>query len=177
MRSRSVLTPFALILAALPLFASSVGALDSCRPVFDALTKVVTTPSHSFTTSTPSTGNGSEAKEAETIFVNGQKYIRVRAKWMRIPVTAQDVLDEEKEREVHGKSTCRWVRGESVNGEGASLYSFHRQYAEVTEDGQMWVSRGTGLPLRIEEDVDDRGNKVKEHRSTRFEYANIRPPV
>jgi len=64
-----------------------------------------------------------------------------------------------------------------VNGEGAMLYSVHREYEEVKEDGQMWVSRGSGLLLRVEEDVDNRGNKVKEHRSTRFEYGNVRPPM
>ena len=42
-------------------------AADSCQPVFNALTKVVTTPSHSYTTATAV--NGSNAAEAETIFV------------------------------------------------------------------------------------------------------------
>jgi hypothetical protein len=57
------------------------------------------------------------------------------------------------------------------------LYSVHREYEEVKEDGQMWVSTSTGLLLRVEEEVDNRGNKVKEHRSTRFEYGNIRTPM
>jgi hypothetical protein len=57
------------------------------------------------------------------------------------------------------------------------LFSVHREYEEVKEDGKMWVSRGTGLLLRVEEDVDNRGNKVKEHRSTHFEYGNVRPPM
>jgi hypothetical protein len=57
------------------------------------------------------------------------------------------------------------------------LYAVHREYEEVKEDGQMWVSTGTGLLLRVEEDFDNRGNKAKEHRSTRFEYGNVRPPM
>lgn len=169
-----------LIVAAMDLaisVCSTARAADSCQPVFDALTKSVTTPSHSYTTSTSAAANGGRATEAETIFANGQKYIRVRGKWMRLPVTTQDVLEEEKQKEEHGKSTCQFLRGESVNGEAAMLYSLHREYGGVIEDGQMWVSKGTGLPLRVEEDVDNRGNKVKEHRSTRFEYGNIRPPV
>jgi hypothetical protein len=64
-----------------------------------------------------------------------------------------------------------------VSGEAAMVYSVHREYDEVKEDGQMWVSKSTGLPLRTEQDFDNKGNKVKEHRSTRFEYSNIRPPV
>ena len=52
------------------LTASMRGA-DSCQPVFDALTKVATTPSHSYTSSTDV--NGGKPTEAETIFANGQK--------------------------------------------------------------------------------------------------------
>ena len=150
-------------------------ATDSCQPVFDALTKVATTPSHSYTTSTG--GNGGTPTEAETIFANGQKYIRARGRWMRIPVTSQEVVEQEKEKEEKGKSTCQILRSESVNGEAAMLYSVHREYEEVKEDGQMWVSKGSGLLLRVEEDFENGGNKVKDHRSTRFQYGNIRPPI
>ena len=155
--------------------AVTARADDACQPVFDALIKVATTPSHSYTTN--AAVNGGKAAEAETIFADGQKYIRARGKWMRLPVTSQDVLEQEREKQEHGKSTCQFLRTESVNGEAAMLYSVHREYDEVKEDGQMWVSRGTGLLLRVEEDFDNGGNKVKEHRSTRFEYGNIRPPT
>jgi hypothetical protein len=155
--------------------APYVIAADSCKPVFDALIKVATTPSHSYTTNTPV--NGGNATEGETIFANGHRYIRARGKWIRIPVTSQEVVEQEKAKEEKGKSNCQLLRSESVNGEAAMLYSVHREYDEVTEDGQMWVSKGTGLPMRNEEDVDNRGNKIKEHRSTRFEYGNIRPPM
>ena len=64
-----------------------------------------------------------------------------------------------------------------MNGETATVYSMHREYDEVKEDGQMWVSTSAGLLLRAEEDVDNRGNKKREHQSTRFEYGNIRPPM
>jgi len=55
------------------------------------------------------------------------------------------------------------------------LYSVHREYEDVKEDGQMWLSKGSGLLLRVEEDFG--GNKVKDHRSTRFEYGNVRAPI
>jgi hypothetical protein len=163
------------ILAVFLSFAAPVCAADSCQLIFDALTKVATTPSHSYTTG--AAVNGSKPTEGETIIANRQKYIRVRGTWMRIGVTSQDLLEQEKEREEHGKSTCQFIRGESVNGEAAMLYSVQREYEEVKEDGQMWVSRRSGLLLRVEENVDSGDNKVKEHLSTRFEYGNIRPPV
>jgi hypothetical protein len=150
-------------------------AADSCQPVFDALTKIATTPSHSYTANTAV--NGGKPTEAETIFANGQKYIRVRGKWMLIPVNSQDVLEQEKEKQEHGQSSCQFLRSESVHGEAAMLYSVHREYEGSKEDGQMWVSKGSGLLLRAEEDLDNTGNKVKEHRSTRFEYGHVRAPM
>ena len=174
MRNHLCALALSIPLVTICLTASAHGA-DSCQPVFDALMKVATTPSHSYTTSTGV--NGGTPTEAETIFANGQKYIRAGGKWMRIPVTSQDVVEQEKEKQQHGTSTCQFLRNESVNGDPAMLFSVHREYEEVKEDGKMWVSRGTGLLLRVEEDVDNRGNKVKDHRSTRFEYGNVRPPM
>jgi hypothetical protein len=37
------------------------------------------------------------------------------------------------------------------------LYSVHREYEGVKEDEKMWVSRDSGLLLRVEEDFDNRG--------------------
>lgn len=174
MRNRLCALALSVPLGAICLTTSAHGA-DPCQPVFDALMKVATTPSHSYTTSTAA--NGGMPTEAETIFANGQKYIRARGKWMRIPVTSQDVVDQEKEKQQHGTSVCQFLRDESVNGEAAMLYSVHREYEEIKEDGQIWVSRSNGLLLRAEEDFDNKGNKVKDHRSTRFEYGNVRPPM
>jgi len=175
MRKRLAVTTLAFAIATIAFDVSPAHAADSCQPVFDALMKVATTPSHSYTTNTAA--NGGRSAEAETIFANGQKYIRVRGKWMRIPVTSQDVLEQKKEKEKKDKSTCQLLRSESVNGEAAMLYAVHREYEEVEENGQLWVSTRTGLLLRVEEDLDNGGNKVKEHRSTRFAYGNIRPPT
>ena len=174
MRSKTNILALLISIAMLSLVPSARAA-DSCKPVFDALLKVAATPNHSYTT----TANGGKQAAAETIFANGQKYIyiQVRGKWMRLPVTSQDVIEQEKEKEQQGKSTCQLLRTESVNGEAATLYSVHREYEGTTEDGQMWVSKSSGLLLRVEEDVTVKNNQVKEHRSTRFEYQNIQAPV
>ena len=161
--------------AAFQSVSMSAHAADGCQPVFDAFVKVATTSNHSYTTSTAVSGN--TPTESETIIANGQKYIRAHGKWMRTPVTSQDVVEQEKEKQQRGKATCQFLRSESVNGEAAMLYSMHREYEEVKEEGEMWVSQRTGLLLRVEMDVESMGSKVKEHRSARFEYLNIRPPV
>lgn len=148
---------------------------DSCEPVFDALRKLVTTPSHSFTTSTAA--KGSAPQVGETIMTQGKKYIRAREKWMDPHVTTQEVLEQEKEREKKGKSSCQLLHNESVNGDNASLYHMQRETEDFKEDSQIWISKSTGLPLRQEQDIDYGGAIGKRHNSAHFEYGKVQPPM
>ena len=171
--SRLVCSAVAIIAAAgiSPVFAH---AADSCQPVFEALQKVATTPSHSYTTSTAATGG---PRNAETVMVQGKKFIRVNGKWIDPKVTTAEVLDQEKENEKNGKSSCQLVRSESVNGESVSLYHMQRETENFKEDSQIWISKSTGLPLREEQDMDMGGRIGKLHNSGRFEYGNVQPPM
>lgn len=71
-------------LSALALFAplvtiglvASAHAADSCQPVFDALTKLITTPSHSYTTHAAAAANGGKPAESETIYVGGKDALK-----------------------------------------------------------------------------------------------------
>ena len=150
-------------------------AADSCQPVFDALTKLISTPSHSYTTSTAA--NGGKTRTAETIMTQGKKYIRGTGKWMDTSVTTAEVLEQERENEKNGKATCQLLRSEAVNGEAAVVYSLSRQTAGFKEDAQLWISKSTGMPLREEQDVDMGGEIGKAHNSARFEYGNVQPPM
>ncbi len=96
---------------------------------------------------------------------------------MRIPVTSQDVLEQEKEKEEKGKSTCQLLRSEAVNGEAAVVYSLNRQTTGFKEDSQIWISTSNGMLLREEQDADWGGKIGKAHNSARFEYGNVRPPM
>ena len=69
------------------------------------------------------------------------------------------------------------MRTESVNGEVAAVYSLHSESPGHKEDEQVWISKNKGLLLRFEQDVDLGGKVGKEHRSARFEYGNVRPPM
>jgi len=155
--------------------AVTARAADACQPVFDALQKLVTTPSHSYTTS--SAASGGTPRMAETIMVEGKKYIRANGKWMDARVTTQEVLEQEKENEKNGKSSCQLVRSESVNGESASLYHMQRETESFKEDSQIWISTARGVPLREEQDIDMGGSIGKRHNSAHFEYRNVQPPM
>ena len=154
---------------------STAHAADACQPVFDAIQKLVTIPSHSYTTST--SAKGGTPRTAETIMVQNKKYIRANGKWMDTRVTTQEVLEREKENEKSGKSSCQLVRSESVNGESGSLYHLQRETENFKEDSQIWISTARGVPLREEQDIDMGGSISKRHNSAYFEYRNIQPPM
>src|ERR1700685_1806443 len=92
-------------------------AADSCQPVFDAITKIVTTPSHSYFTGDL---NG-KARSTQAIYVQAKSY--VRGKWMLSPVTPNDVLEQEMENRTNSKAACQFLRNEIVNGESPAVYS------------------------------------------------------
>jgi hypothetical protein len=156
-------------------FLSSAHAADSCQPVFDALTKLITTPSHSYTITTAQ--NSGKTRTAETIMSHGKKYIRGNGKWMDPSVSTSEVLEQERENEKNGKAICRLLRSEAVNGESAVVYSLSRQTAGFKEDSQIWISKSTGMPVREEQDVDMGGEIGKAHNSARFQYGNVQPPM
>lgn len=155
--------------------AATVRAADACQPVFDALQKLVTTPSHSYTTSTAT--DGGTPRTAETIMVQGKKYIRANGKWMDARVTTQELLEQEKENEKSGKSSCQLVRSESVNGESALLYHMKRETEDFKEDSEIWISASRGVPLREEQDIEVGGSIGKRHNSAHFEFRNIQLPM
>jgi hypothetical protein len=163
------------ILMTFPLFVPSAHAAGSCQPVFNAEKKLVTTPSHSYTTSTAV--KDGKPQTAETVMVQGKKYIRGNGKWMDPHVATAEVLEQEEENEKNGRSSCQLVRSESVNEESASLYHLQRETSGFQEDSQIWISKTTGLPLREEQDIDYRGPIGKRHNSARFEYSNVQPPM
>ena len=72
---------------------------------------------------------------------HGKKYIRGNGKWMDTSVTTAEVLEQERENEKNGKSTCQLLRSEAVNGEAAVVYSLNRQMTGFKEDSQIWISQ------------------------------------
>jgi hypothetical protein len=154
--------------------SSTLHAQDACGAVFDALTKVVTTPNHSYSTRIT---NG-KPLISERIYTQSKAFIRVNGKWTTIREDTTEILQQEADNRKHGTATCRAVREESVDGQRATVYSLHSKTEYATEDAQMWIAKGTGLPLREEMDVDVGAGKLgKSHLSTRYEYSNIQPPM
>jgi hypothetical protein len=68
------------------------------------------------------------------------------------------------------EETCKYLRDEAVEGEAAAVYSDNFIGKAAKTEGQIWISKKTGLVLRQEGDVD-LGAKGKGHQSIRFDYS------
>jgi hypothetical protein len=159
--------------------APPLSAQGNCQPLFDALTKVTKTPTHIYVTANDATNTGGKARTYETIYATGSVYMKVKGSWVRSPVTPQQVVKQEQENWQNGKLTCRYLRDESVSGEAATVYSMHGETSDPDQkfDGQVWISKSRGLPLRREQDIDGGNGVGKNRQSVRYEYANVQPPL
>jgi hypothetical protein len=125
----------------------------SCQPVFDAGSKVLTVPTHVYTTMTADFLRG-KPRISESIYANGAIYVNVGDRWTRSKMTPQDMLKQEQENRQNTKGTCSYVRDESVNGEVAALYAEHTGSEDAKTNAQTWISKSRGVPLRTEIDMD-----------------------
>ena len=172
----SMLFVLATLLMAVSLLSPPAQAADSaCQAVSDVGRKVLTTPTHIYTTRTAAFSGG-KPTTSESIYAGGAIYVKVNDRWTRSKITPQDILQQKKETDNSTKMTCRYLREESVNGEAAAVYSQHIETENDKMDLQVWISKSKGLPLREELDVDVGGKLGKSHSSMRYEYGNVEPP-
>ena len=160
--------------------AAPLAAQDSCQPVNDAMDKTMTVPTHIYSTMNTASNGVGKPILAETIYTGGATYVKVAGKWTPGPWTAQQVMKREQENRQKSKFSCHYLREESVNGETAAVYSTHPETTEQdvgkqTSDGQIWISKSRGLPLRHEFDLNA-GDGNKKHHSSRYEYTNVQAP-
>jgi hypothetical protein len=158
-----------LLLSAAPLAAQS-----ECKPVFEALDKVMGTPTHFYVT----TNVNGKPKTTETIYHDGAIYSNTDGKWTKAPYTTKQVADTEQENRRKSVYICSYLKEEPVNGQKAAVYSTHTSVLSGDKtDGQMWISKDTGLPLRNEADSIPGGKDAKKtHYSVRYDYTKVVPP-
>jgi hypothetical protein len=162
----------------LALVATQTYAADSCQPLHDSVIKRLSMPSHMYMTETAGYRPGGP-RSSEMIYVGNETYIFVSSKWRKSPITKEQMLEQQKENWANAKKTsCRVVRDESVNGVATTVYSVHSEDEDAIQDGQIWLSKSSGLPVKEELDMDVGGGALgKSHRSIRYEYTNVKSPM
>jgi hypothetical protein len=153
-------------------FAAPVDATaqksPACKPVFDAMEKVITVD-HSATSQV-------DGRVIEGITSGGVSYVRLHDKWIKSPSTPQETLKREQENIRNAKVyTCQALPDTSVSGTSALVYRVHSEGDAGIADATVWISKSAGLPLKLEEDLVSDGSK--RHISNQYEYTNIRAPL
>ncbi|MGH7649181.1 MAG: hypothetical protein ACREND_13775 [Gemmatimonadaceae bacterium] len=144
--------------------------MASCKVVFDASAKMITTPSHLYMTM--NLGNGKPIT-SESISTGKVMYVLIDGKWTRSPLTVQDNLAREQANIKNATAySCHKLRSESVSGVTATVYSAHEANEAGASDSQIWIANGTGLPLKIESHLAGGGTA-----SSRIDYAHITAPA
>lgn len=140
----------------------------SCKPVIDAMLKVVTTPHHATDTS----------HKIETIVVDNTSYVLYKGAWLKSPMTPQKQLQQEQENIRNVKVyTCTALRTDTVDGMAAVAYKVHSETPDIgNSDGIVWIAPSLGLPLKTEEDITQSMGPTL-HLSMTWDYVNIHAPV
>jgi len=148
----------------------------SCKPVFDAITRLVKTPNHQFLIQS-SDAPGSTPQAGEMIFTGKTTYILHDGKWRTSSITPEETLKQDEENRKNSKTSCRVVRDETVEGVSAAVYSLHSESEVGKSDGLIWISKASALPLRQKIDLAMNGITEKNHVETRFVYSGVEPPA
>ena len=157
--------------------ARAVLAADApCKPVFDAIPRLVKTPNHQYLTQS-SDAPGSLPHASEMIFTGKTTYILHDGKWQTSPTTPEETLQRDEENRKNSKMSCGLVRSESVDGVSTSLYTVHSESEFGRSDGQIWISKADALPVHQKIDLAADGTTGKTHIETRFVYSGAAPPV
>lgn len=163
------------------LLVSSLGAAPAnaedpaCKPVFDAMTKLISTPNHTFMlieAAAKGAGKSDAApKSGETLDTAAKRYLKVDDQWMVSPLTTKDLLAQDAEnRRKYTEQRCSYVREEMIAGEPSLLYSAHFKGELSTTDMRIWIAKRSGLPLKEEIQSADH------HYLERHVYAGVRAP-
>jgi hypothetical protein len=156
----------------------SLGSVDdpACKPVFDAMDRVLDVPSHEFMIKAGGKGEGGKTTQSELITVNGSRYVMVSGRWAKSPATTTQLREQEAENKKNAKVfSCKKAGGEMVNGEPTTIYTIHSETEDAKSDGKLWISNLRGLPLKEEASID-MGDGDVWHSSVRFEYSNVHAP-
>ena len=160
-------------LVALVVLTASLGSAHggtedaTCKLVFDATAKGLTTPNHSYMKLSLPAVNGGKPADSETINTGKARYTRRADGGWTSSMSPQDNLDQMADNRKENQYTCRFIRDETVDGVAASLYETRGDTGLITK---TWLSKSNGLPVHV---INDVGSM---HSETRYVYGPVSVP-
>jgi hypothetical protein len=158
-------------LSAAPAFAQATLPAE-CQPMLAAGEKQFTVPSHAVM---KTTGMGPAPMTSEVVNIEGATYVKVMDRWMKSPMSSQDLAKQARAKMSSGKTSCTQQPDESVDGVAAAVYTSHTELDKGATDSQVWVAKSTGLPLKSEIEMKMSSGK-NSHVSVKYDYENVKAP-
>jgi hypothetical protein len=159
-------------LAALAFSSSSVAEDAVCKLVLDAVERSTATPSHGYSVRTMDALNAGKPENTESINTGKDLYLKARDKWQKSLLSPRQVQEQMAENRKDSKTTCHFVRDETVDGVSASLYTVHEDNEDSGSiDSKIWITKSGGLPARIVLDMEGT------HNESRYVYGPVNAPA
>jgi hypothetical protein len=155
----------------------SFAADADCKPVFEAITRLFNTPNHEYLAQT-NAATGDTPMKSEIINTGAVMYVKVEGKWHNSTATGAELQAEEEQNRKNARVTsCKVVQDESVDGVAVTLYSAHTETAYGISNEQIWIAKGTGLPVRETIDMDMGAKGGKSRAEIHVVYVGVEAPV
>ena len=148
----------------------------ACQPVFEAMTKLASTPNHMFMTNTAAYNSAPET--SETITTADTMYVKVDKAWQKRPYNSQQEATAMRDAYKTTNMVCQHLRDDAVAGEPVAIYNTQdKQEGGSTVNSQLWISIARGVPVKQTMDMDVGGKMGKSHSDMRYDYSNVRAPA
>ncbi len=151
----------------------------ACKPAFDALDKLWSTPYHMFMTESGTAHK--TPKSSESISVGGVHYLNLNGRWLKSRVNLKGMQEVEQENRKTNNTSCRPIRNEAVRADLAVVYTVREEHPDpddprdiITSDSTLWISKASGLILKSE--INIVGGGIQQHVSNRYEYSDVHAP-
>jgi hypothetical protein len=167
-------------------FAAPAFAANTCDALYSAAVKSTQTPHHLYSTTTHSSESmhrsdtfkrlsgkamyTGKTESGEAIFDGKTEYLQLHGKWMRSPMTQQDMLETAQENMKTHPDTCAVLGDQTAGGQALTAYKVHNN--DVGTDSQVRVLKSSGLLQGQTLTMPD-GSVVE----TRYDYGNVQAPA
>jgi hypothetical protein len=137
---------------------------DDCKPVLDALVRIVTVPNHAMVTSRA-------LGKFETVHTENALYETSGGAWKRLPYNDADEASLKVVSFRNKKADCTLRGTETINGQAVQHYAVteHLKVGEALDE--IWISNAAGLVLKstTKFPADD--------VTTIYDYTDIKAPL
>ena len=149
-----------------------------CEVPIAAMNKLWQTPSHQYMTETAGYLKGT-TRSSEIVTTRTDRYLLVNGSWHHSALGKEEVAQMIEANEANARQDeCKFIRDEAVDGQSAALYTTKHSSDDDTSSTRIWISRQTGLPLKMEIDMDVGGGATgKSHTTLRVDYKNVAAPA